>query len=217
MEQLQEQLAQGTTLTSAFALWPVLSPSSPHSPLQSRIKPGKKKKEKRFPLVLILFSLDYPFLCLFLRSRHLKFRFSSFTTMQNIRNSFTIYKLSKCSHFWALPAFQIWLRKWLWMVSVGAWRAAESCLWFPDSVTKDSEMIHYSYSMKWVISGQVTVSLWEIIASVLDKAKVRQQWSLWFPWNLKSYLKVVYQRARTQMRIDLRSKTAEVTTHSWEA
>lgn len=33
----------------------------------------------------------------------------------------------------------------------------------------------------------------------------------------KSYLKVVYQRAGTQMRIDLKSKTAEVTTHSWEA
>lgn len=86
-----------------------------------RIRLGRKKK--RFPFVLILFCLDYPFLCLFLRSRYLKFRFSSSRTMQNIRDSFTIYKLSKCRHLWALPVFllfvcfQIWLRKWLWMVS----------------------------------------------------------------------------------------------------
>ena len=35
-----------------------------------------------------------------------------------------------------------------------------------------------------MISGQVTVSLWEIIASI-DKAKERQQWSLRFRWHLK--------------------------------
>lgn len=89
--------------------------------LQPRIRPGRKKKKD---FHLSSFCLDYPFSCLFLRSRYLKFRFSSSTTMQNIRDSFTIYKLSKCRHLWALPVFllvvcfQIWLRKWLWMVSV---------------------------------------------------------------------------------------------------
>lgn len=103
------------------------------------------------------------------------------------------------------------------MVSVGAWRVTESCLWFPDSVTKDSETIPYSYSTKWVISGQVTVSCEEIIASILDKAKAKAAMELLISLESKSYLKVVYQRAGTQMRIDLKSKTAGVTTHSWEA
>lgn len=175
--------------TSAFL------PTSPQPQHGSAWDLVGKKQQTSFTLHSLFFR-EYSFSCLFLRSGYLNARSSSSMTAQNIHRSFTIYKLSQCWHFRALPGFCFQRH---FRLGLEASRISPRC---PNNAAKcfKASKLH---AKKWGISGRVALSVWEIMAS-RDTAKGRQGEGLDFLGLQRSHLQVVYRGAGIKMVADLR-------------